>query len=193
MTPAPARGATPLRHSVSTEQRLRAWMLLSRAGDRRASIRLLTELRGRLRTYFARHLSSQDGDVDDLVQETLLTIHLKGDTYDPNRPFTPWVHTLGRHKLIDHLRRTRDRRAAPLEAAATIASPESTELEEIRLDVDRLLSRLPDHRRRLVEDIKILGFSVAEVAAARGVSAVAARVAAHRSLQRLRQACGCAS
>jgi RNA polymerase sigma-70 factor (ECF subfamily) len=42
--------------------------------------------------------------VEDLVQETLLAMHTRRDTYDPQRPFTAWAYAIARYKMIDRLR-----------------------------------------------------------------------------------------
>ena len=52
-----------------------------------------------------------DADVEDAVQETLLAIHLKRHTWDPEQPLAPWVYAIARHKVVDALRRRGRRRA----------------------------------------------------------------------------------
>ncbi|MFZ8528631.1 sigma factor, partial [Staphylococcus aureus] len=42
--------------------------------------------------------------VDDAVQDTLIAIHEKRHTYDPERPFKPWLMAVARYKWIDRLR-----------------------------------------------------------------------------------------
>ena len=39
------------------------------------------------------------------MQETLLAMHLKRDTWDEAQPLEPWLRAIARHKLADHLRR----------------------------------------------------------------------------------------
>ena len=53
---------------------------------------------------FAHHKLSPE-DVDDVVQETLLAVHLKRHTWDQSKPLLPWVRAVARNKLIDNLRR----------------------------------------------------------------------------------------
>ena len=71
---------------------------------------LLEKLSRRLRAYYKGRLAGTGrgaAEAEDLVQETVLAIHLKRHTYDPAEPLTPWVHAIARYKLIDFLRRTR--------------------------------------------------------------------------------------
>jgi RNA polymerase sigma-70 factor (ECF subfamily) len=122
--------------------------------------------------------------VEDLVQETLLALHVHRATCDPNGPVSAWVHAIARHKLVDLWRR-RGRREAlhdPLDE-----SLESTLADEqpARHDLRVLLATLPDAQRRAIELIKIDGLSVAEASARSGVSVSALKVQVHRGLRKL--------
>jgi RNA polymerase sigma-70 factor (ECF subfamily) len=167
-----------------TETVLKGLMLRGLAGDAAAHAALLGALAGHLRAYFARRLGAQ-GDVEDLVQETLLAIHLKRETYDPAQLFTPWAYAVGRYKLLDHFRRRGVRQTVPLEDAGVLLASENPEEGAIRHDLDRLLSELPPRQRALLEDVKLAGRSIEEAAQRQGFTPGAAKVAIHRSLQRL--------
>ena len=39
------------------------------------------------------------------MQETLVALHTRRDTYDPNYPLTAWMYAIARYRLIDFLRR----------------------------------------------------------------------------------------
>ncbi len=177
------------RATAAADARLRDWMILSLASDKVALTRMLGEMGERLRIYFARRLASSPVDVEDLVQETLLAIYAKRHTYDPKLPITPWIYTIAKYKLVDHLRRQKHRVTVPLESAGELRSLENPEEGAIRLDLDRLLSQLPLPRRRLVEDLKLAGMSVPEAAARGGVTPASAKVMVHRCLKRLRESC----
>lgn len=167
------------------ETQLKQLMLRGLAGDASAHARLLGELAGYLRAYFIRRLGGSAADAEDLVQETLLAIHLKRETYDTRAPFTPWAYAIGRYKLLDHFRRQGVRRAVPLEDAGVLVAADSAEEGTVRRDLDRLLADLPARQRAVLEDVKITGYSIEEAARRHGVSTVAAKVGIHRSLQRL--------
>jgi RNA polymerase sigma-70 factor (ECF subfamily) len=170
------------------ERQLRAWMTASLDGDAAAHRHLLGALSGYLRAYFARRLGAGDAEVEDLVQETLLAVHLKRSSYDRALPFTPWVYAVARYKLVDYFRRSRRRAHIPLEDAGTLLGEDDPEEGAVRTDLERLLGQLPERQRALVEEVKIQGFSVEEAARRRGVTAVSARVMLHRSLQWLNRA-----
>lgn len=170
-----------------TEERLRPLMIRSLEGDSGAHRELLGTLGRYFRGYFARRIGTTAAEVEDLVQETLLAVHLKRDSYDRSLPFTPWAYALARYKLIDHLRRRSRSIQVPLEDAGALFAAEDSEEGALRTDLDRLLQRLPDRQRSLIEDVKLQGLSVEEAARKRGVTAVSARVMLHRSLKWLNQ------
>jgi RNA polymerase sigma-70 factor (ECF subfamily) len=166
------------------EARLKAVWLHAQAGDEAAYHRALMLIAARLRAYFARRLRAWPDEVEDLVQETLLALHVHRATCDPNVPVSAWVHAIARHKLVDLWRR-RGRREAlhdPLDE-----SLESTLADEqpARHDLRVLLATLPDAQRRAIELIKIDGLSVAEASARSGVSVSALKVQVHRGLRKL--------
>ncbi len=178
----------PARQFDEVETELRSWMICGLDGDAGAHRRLLGALTGYLRGYFVRRLGRDAADLEDLVQETLLAIHLKRASYDRSLPFTPWAYAVARYKLIDHFRRSRRRVHVPLEDAGILLGADNPEEGAVRADLGRLLERLPERQRALIEEVKIQGFSVEEAARKRGVTAVSARVMLHRSLQWLNQA-----
>ena len=166
------------------EARLKAVWLHAQAGDEAAYHRALMLIAARLRAYFARRLRAWPDEVEDLVQETLLALHVHRATCDPKGPVSAWVHAIARHKLVDLWRR-RGRREAlhdPLDE-----SLESTLSDEqpARHDLRVLLATLPDAQRRAIELIKIDGLSVAEASARSGVSVSALKVQVHRGLKKL--------
>jgi RNA polymerase sigma-70 factor (ECF subfamily) len=167
------------------EAELRALMIAALAGDAAAYRTLLNSLYGRLGGYFRRRLGAErQADVDDLVQETLMAVHAKRATYDPARPFTVWLHAIARYKLIDHLRRKRMHTALPIEDAETLFEDDGGDVLT-RIDVDRLLATLPEGARVLIRDVKLKGRSIAEAAAATGLSESAVKVRIHRGLRLL--------
>ena len=163
---------------------LKALMVRGLAGDAAAHAELLSRMSVYLRRYFARKLSSGDADVEDLVQETLLAIHLKRETWDAAQPFTSWAYAIAHYKLIDQFRRRRVRRVEPLEAAESLFSTDAED-SAARLDIDRLLGELPDRQRQVLADVKIAGLSTTEAARKSGMSESAVKVSVHRSLKAL--------
>jgi RNA polymerase sigma-70 factor (ECF subfamily) len=159
----------------------------AQAGDQAAYRQALEAIAARLRGYFARRLLSMPHEVEDLVQETLLALHLRRGTHDAALPVSNWVHAIARHKLVDLWRR-RGRREAlhePLdEWTGSLHAPLREELPA-RRDLQALLRALPEAQRLAITLIKIEGLSAAEASQRSGVSVSALKVRVHRGLKRL--------
>ncbi|MCU4181766.1 sigma-70 family RNA polymerase sigma factor [Bosea sp. BH3] len=171
------------------ETRLRPAFLAALEGDAAAYRFFLDEisvrLRGYLRQMLARAGRTEPSEAEDVLQETLLALHLSRHTYDQSSPVTAWSHAIARYKLVDHLRRSgRHAGSLPLddEAFQLAAAPEDAAFEA-RLDLERALEALPARTRGLIDRVKLQGTSVAEAASAAGMTETAAKVAIHRGLQ----------
>jgi len=159
-------------------------MVRSLKGDGAAYAELLRKLQGHLRAYFARRIG-RAAEAEDLLQETLIAMHTRRETYDPSRPFTAWVYAIARYKLIDYFRRTKRRAEEPLDDPDTLFTSADAQAAEAQLDVERLLHKLPEKTRRLIRDVKIEGLSTAEAAARHNISESAVKVGVHRGLKSL--------
>ena len=175
---------------MTDEVRLKALMVRGLAGEAAAHAALLSAMSGYLRGYFGRRLGAGAADVEDLVQDTLLAIHLRRATYDAAQPFTPWAYAVARYKLLDHFRRSGVRRTVPLEDAGDLFAVENPEEGAVRRDLAKLLSALPKRQRQLVEDVKITGLSMEEAAAKSGMSVTAVKVSVHRSMKAMARKAG---
>ena len=158
------------------------------AGDEATYRRLLEEIgrsvRAMARSAFARSRVG-DADVEDAVQETLLAIHLKRDTWDGAMKLGPWVGAIARHKIIDALRRRGARQFAPIDDfEAVIPAPEGHDPHDLS-DADRLIGQLPARQQDIVRSISLKGQSIADTAKRLSMSEGAVRVALHRALKAL--------
>lgn len=169
------------------EARLRGLLLAGMAGDAAAYRTFLSELGAHLRGFLRRRLARLPADVEDLVQETMLAVHIQRHTYDPAQPLTAWVQAIARYKMVDVLRRRALREALhePLEHAADILASSETGALDARRDLDRLLVQLPSAQREMLVSLKVEGVSVAEIARSRGLSESAVKVSVHRALKKL--------
>ena len=168
---------------MTDEARLKALMLRGLAGESAAHAALLSAMSGYLRGYFSRRLGAGAADMEDLVQDTLLAIHLRRSTYDRTQKFTPWAYAIARYKLLDHFRRVGVRKSVPLEDAGELFSHDNAEEGAVRRDLGKLLGLLPGRQRQLVRDVKITGLSMEEAAAKSGMSATAVKVSVHRGMK----------
>jgi RNA polymerase sigma factor (sigma-70 family) len=167
-------------------------ILMARAqdGDGVAYQRLLQEITPCLRSLVARRHRSAD-DVEDAVQDILLTIHSIRHTYDPTRPFGPWLVTIADRRSIDRLRRNirHKRRETPLE-------PEHEVFVDAHADVDvkpdtreltRAIGELPPAQQKAIHLLKIREMSLKEAASVSGMSITSLKVNTHRALKSLRK------
>jgi len=163
-------------------------MRAGNAGDAASYRHLLLQLTPLLRAVARRglaHAGMADTDAEDVVQETLLAIHLKRQSWDEDAPFSPWLRAIARHKMIDALRRRGRRIELPLDDFAEILGGDESEPSMLVADVDRHLECLPAGQRNVVRAIAVDGASISEAAARLSMTKGAVRVALHRGLTAL--------
>ncbi|MDG4896630.1 MAG: sigma-70 family RNA polymerase sigma factor [Mesorhizobium sp.] len=151
------------------------------AGDERAYADFLHRIAALVRGFVRRKVVQGGVDPEDVVQETLLAIHVKRHTWRSDAPVLPWVYAIARFKLIDAFRRRGRRIEVEIdEIAETFAEPETETVSE--RDINRALEGLPPTQRSVVSSISVDGHSIGETAAKLGVSETAVRVSLHRGL-----------
>jgi len=181
----------PTREESRTSQCEARWAELMRAanrGDADAYSRVLAELVPALRTMASRGFSSRgigSGDVEDVVQDVLLAIHLKRHTWDEGHPLLPWVRAIARNKLIDNLRKREPHARVPLDDIAERLADERSFHDTSAIDVSRILATLQDRQRQIVQAISIEGVSASQIAGRLAMTEGAVRVALYRALRSL--------
>ena len=164
------------------EPSLARLMAASQRGDRAAYRALLGDSRKWLTRYFVRR--SAPHQIDDLVQETLVSMHRKLATWDPSRPFLPWLAAIARYRWIDMLRRQRDEAELGDNDAAVGAADEAV---HAKLSIDHLLALLPPRQAQAITLVKIEGASISEASRISGQSESLVKVNIHRGLKKLAQ------
>jgi RNA polymerase sigma-70 factor (ECF subfamily) len=159
----------------------------AQAGDECAYREALGRIADRLRRFFRRRMQSVPDDMEDLVQETLLALHLQRGSYDPALPVASWVFAIARHKLVDLWRRHGRRESLhdPIDELTDAAMPAAPDEGSARRDVGLLLQALPLAQRDAIVLTKLEGLSVAEASQRTGASKSAIKVQVHRGLKRL--------
>jgi RNA polymerase sigma-70 factor (ECF subfamily) len=196
-TPTTRRSATMDARAASQESeidcRRAAWMVAAQAGDRAAYETLLRDCIPFIKRV-ARGQGIRPDFMDDVVQETLLTIHQARQTYDPNRSFTAWLRTIAQRRAIDGLRR--NRRTGTREVYAPLAyenhsdssgDPEEAVFQRDDTEVRNLaIGKLSAGQREAVEHLALHSQSLAQAAMVTGRSIGSLRVDWHRALKTLR-------
>jgi RNA polymerase sigma-70 factor, ECF subfamily len=168
--------------------------LMARAqdGDRQAYGALLQDITPYLRSIAVRCFKQQS-DVEDAVQDVLLTVHAVRQTYDPARPFGPWLVAIANRRIIDRLRRETRSKAREIALSAeheTFSDPASNLEWQDRLataELNEALEKLSPEQRQAVTLLKLNELSLKEAATASGRSVASLKVATHRAIKRLRE------
>ena len=176
------------------EERLAALMRSAQGGDADAYAALMRDLAVRVRQ-IVRHRRAFLGhaDVEDLVQDVLLSVHAVRATYDATRPFLPWLLAITRNRLADAARRYVRHGAREVvvdDLDVTFFSERTNTMTTTYGDPDALkeaIANLPAGQRSAIELLKLREMSLKEAAAASGTSVGALKVATHRAMDALRR------
>jgi RNA polymerase sigma-70 factor (ECF subfamily) len=167
-------------------------ILMARAqgGDQVAYQRLLQEITPYLRSLAARR-HRDPNDIEDAVQDVLLTVHSIRQTYDPARPFAPWLVAIANRRFIDRWRRrgrTRDREIPLTAEHETFREPQANLEESLdRHELEGAVNDLPAAQQRAIRLLKLKEMSLKEAAIVSGMSITSLKVNAHRALKSLRK------
>lgn len=175
-------------------QPLDALMTLSQQGDAAAYERLLSEVALRMRRMLrsrAPWLSAADSE--DVVQDILLSLHRARHTWDPARPFMPWIVTIARARLADNVRRYARRNAIGIAAAdwsETFRNAQTnTNADTVinLLTVREALKSLTPAERQAITLLRLREMSLTDAARESGSSVAALKIAVHRAMRKLRK------
>ena len=166
-------------------------MVRAQDGDRDAYRSLLKEIEPYVRSIAGRCFNRQT-DAEDVVQDVLLTVHSIRNTYDPKRPFGPWLLAIANRRIIDRLRRHTRQKAREIELSAEHetfpddpANLDSTISAEIALV--GAIDKLPPDQREAIRMLKLNEMSLKEASQTSGRSIAALKVATHRAVKNLRR------
>ena len=154
---------------------------LSQGGDKVAYRQLLETCSIWLRRFFDRRIASCD--VDDLVQETLISVHRNLATYQVGRPFLPWIAAIARYRWVDRLRKVYKNNEQMLMDGDS--STETDDAIHAQLSIASLLKQIPNAQASAIHLTKIEGLSVAEASKILSQSEVSVKVNVHRGLKKL--------
>jgi RNA polymerase sigma-70 factor (ECF subfamily) len=168
---------------------LEALMRQALAGDKRAYAELLQETARLLRPYLMKHLSATS-EVDDLLQEILISIHKARLTYDGARPYKPWAYAIAKFRLQDYLRihyADQLRHAVELSEVENILAQPVTESDTSYESISGEIEKLPPRQGEILRMLHQEGYTAKEVAERIGMKESAVKVAAHRAYKILRK------
>jgi len=163
-------------------------------GDRDAYRRFLDGAMPLLRRVAARRAGAGP-DLEDIVQDALLTIHRVRHTYTPGLPAEPWLAAIAARRAIDSLR-SRGRIGArelhdPL-ALETFADPQANREEAggASRDLDRMMADLTPRQKEALKLVKLKQMSLAEASLVSGQSIASLKVNVHRGIKAMARKLG---
>lgn len=174
------------------EEHWRTLMVAAQNGDHAAYSELLSELLPLLRRIVGRKWRSQQ-DVEDIVQDILLSLHSVRHTYDPGRPFMPWLMTISSRRIADTARRVVSRSANETTVdmmPETFSGDDAKNAQDTSDDQESIrvaLATLPEGQRQAIELMKLQGLSLQEASAQTGKSVASLKVTVHRAVKAMRQ------
>jgi RNA polymerase sigma-70 factor (ECF subfamily) len=182
------------------DEQLRLLMRAAQLGNADAYRALLTAVTPRIRRIVRARRGFLDlADTEDIVQDVLLSVHTVLATYDPSRPFMPWLLTIVRYRLVDAARRYRRHHTHETQVddvQVTFGEIATNTTDEGPWDVEaleRAIRALPSAQRQAIELLKLQEMSLKEASAATGTSVTALKVATHRAMLSLRRIFGVSS
>ena len=163
------------------EDELARLMRAAIGGDEKAYAEFLRRAACLVRGFARRKIVRGGIDPEDIVQETLLAIHVKRHTWRDDGSVLPWLYAIARYKLVDAFRRRGRHPEIEIdEIAETLAAPETDTVSG--REIERALAILAPGQRSVVAAVTVGGHSIGEAAKNLGISEGAARVALHRGL-----------
>jgi len=168
-------------------------MAAAQDGDRAAYRALLEGITPYVRALASRSFRDS-GDIEEAVQDVLLTVHTVRQAYDPTRPFGPWLVAIANRRIIDRLRRQLRARSREVEftSAHETFAGDAANLEQGGGTSDAAalhaaIDELPPEQRQAVRLLKLQEMSLQEAAQTSGKSVSALKVAVHRAIKSLRK------
>jgi len=157
-------------------------------GDKHAYAQLLRETARMLRPFVAKRLAAES-EINDLLQEILLSIHKARHTYDGQRPYKPWAYAIAKFRLQDFLR---EHYADRLRHAVELSDVDENLLEAVTEpatsyeSISGEIENLPEKQAAILRLMHRDGYTAKEVAEQLGMKESAVKVAAHRAYKILR-------
>lgn len=183
----PMQSPDPVAHP--DEEKWAGWMRRAQEGDESCYRKLLEEVGNVIEKILASRLGPVEF-LEDIVQDSLLAIHQARHTWNPAKPFRPWMFAIVRYKSIDALRkrRTREIREDAFSRDAGAAGERVAYGGDAILEGRQLFQDLKPQYREALILTRIVGLSIGEAAQRCGISQVAMKVRVHRALKALAQA-----
>jgi RNA polymerase sigma-70 factor (ECF subfamily) len=167
------------------EFRWTALMEQSLEGDCASYGELLSSITPALRRAIRTRARQVGLDAEDVVQEVLLALHLKRNTWVRGTPVAPWLAAIARNKIVDAHRRRGRRPEVSNDSVVETLRDEGDVSEDQSQELERGIAGLPERQRQVLHAVSLEGYSAQEAATQLQMSEVGVRVTLHRALKSL--------
>lgn len=159
-------------------------MAQAQGGDREAFHLLFRDV-GPFITRFLRRRMSDTSQIEDVCQEAMIAVYKSRHTYEPARPFEPWLFAIVRKVSGEHLRRERQRMAFQIQVEELPEVSEHGSLHE--LELREALGQLSPTQIEALGLTKVIGLSVEQAARRTGTTVGSMKLRVHRAYESLRR------
>lgn len=159
---------------------------LANSGNKKSYEEFLNKISSLLRPIIVKKIINFD--VEDVLQEILLSIHKARHTYNGDRPIIPWIIAIANFRMTDYLRK--------YYAQMRHKTLDIQEMENILADIDEnfiettsineLFDEITPKNKEIITMMHLEGFTAKEVGERVGMSESAVKVAAHRAIKKIR-------
>ena len=159
-------------------------------GNQADYAQFLTSITPLLKRMVGRRLAACE--VEDVCQEILISIHKARHTYDGVRPIMPWLASIAKFRISDHLRKhytQRQDKTVDISELENILANVTEDGDE-RESIDELLEGMPENHKRILTLMHVEGYTAREVGVQMNMNESAVKVAAHRAIKKIRKKFG---
>jgi RNA polymerase sigma-70 factor (ECF subfamily) len=162
-------------------------LLMERAqgGDKEAFSILFDEI-GPLITRVVRRRLRDHADVEDVCQDVMLAVFKSRHTYQPTRPFEPWLFAIVRNVTAVYLQRNWQQIKGN-ESMSEIPEIGVYDESSLAIELRETFGQLSAHQLEALKLTKLSGLSIVEAALRAGISAGSMKVRVHRAYESVKR------
>jgi RNA polymerase sigma-70 factor (ECF subfamily) len=144
------------------------WIKKLKNGDKKAFEVVFEHYKNYLYLFIRKALPSEE-DPEGIVQEVFISLWLNRDNLDENKPLKPYLFTIAKNQIYDHLRKIYSKRKyldSLLSDYAANSGSAANEMEywEFEHYLSDQINQLPERRREIFKLSKLEGKSYREIA-----------------------------
>ncbi len=170
-----------------SKQILKELMKSAIAGNQSSYQEFLLQTSKLLRSFISKRINQSD--VEDVLQEILISIHKSRHTYDCERPIIPWLMSIANFRINDHLRKhylEMRHKTSNIDDFIEILADVTNEQSSNEL-INDIFADLDSKQKKILTMMYIEGYTAKEVGRTINMNESAVKVAAHRAVKKIKQ------